>query len=121
MATDKDTADRLAELLASTESRFADLFKIADGDDVEASDTAHDEIAESAYGANLVRHVHIVLAGGGPSLYLDVELDSDGDVDDVTAVSSWWSAPTRTEIQRDSALWRYAESETSHYGPIEER
>lgn len=119
---DAETTARLKGMHEGIEARFAELFKIIDDEhdeDEGAAEQAREEVETSSYATTLERHVDILLAGGGPTYRLDVTLDEDGDPVKVVALASWAGPTITTEVYPDSALWRFAESETSHYGPAE--
>lgn len=117
-ATTKTTPELLAELVAGQEEYFKELFDRIDNDDPD--EEARQEADEAGYGLSIERHVLLTLAGGGPSHWLDVTLDDDGDVQDVVSITSWAGPQIRTEIYPDSGLWRWAESYTSWIGRLEQ-
>ncbi|WP_406245863.1 hypothetical protein ACI7YT_12545 [Microbacterium sp. M] len=122
MATDDGTAERVREMTADAEAWMSGLFRKIDKAERKGNDDKADRLREEmdSYGHSVHRVVSIVLAGGGPSHRLNVTLDSDGDVIEVESIASWGFTHKATEIREGSALWRYAEEQTSHYGPMRE-
>ncbi|MET4703058.1 hypothetical protein [Frigoribacterium sp. UYMn621] len=107
-----ETDQRVAAMAADFETYLAELYAIVDSEDIdeEAREEALETIDESHYGADIQRHLIITLAGGGPSHWLDVKLDDNGDVSDVTSIATWGNGLVKTEPHTDSALWRFAEN-----------
>lgn len=121
---EREAAERaeLVALVTGAESHLAGLYSIVDDKDDAHDEDAREEAAEQAnefgYGLSLERHVILTLAGGGPSHWLEVTLDSDGDITEVVSHATALGVdPVVTRIYDNSALYRWAESETSWIGP----
>jgi hypothetical protein len=78
MSMDKDTLERLEQMYQFTASNLAELFAKADDQSLsdEEREEAEREALDCVYGSSTRKVVRLILAGGGPSAWLDVESDS---------------------------------------------
>lgn len=68
-----------------------------------------DAFRESALAVEVVRHVKIALTLGGPNIWLDAELDSGGDVREVTCHAYWGGDSFQRTLSHSDPLYRAAE------------
>lgn len=52
--------------------------------------------------------VHVLLSWGGPSSWLDIQVDKDGEIDSIVFGYAWWSEPVELAVDRDSAVGQFA-------------
>lgn len=117
------TAERVQRMADDFEAFAAKQYRKIEKAEAKGNSDKADRLREQldSYGQSVRRVVTVTLAGGGPSHWLEVELDDDGDVASVWSVATWWSEPVRKQFHEGSAMWRYAEDQTSHYGRMTER
>jgi len=115
--TEQTAAERITEYMQSRADSAAELYAIIDSDtaaEVDGYETdaegAQDRLNEWPLSVEVVRHVKITLGTGGPADWLDVELDSEGDIRTLYYHFADWFDHASTPVERDSPLWRYAES-----------
>ena len=60
------------------------------------------------YGTSTRKVVRLILAGGGPSAWLDVTVQ-DKEITGVEWGGAWWSSPITHTVHEGDALWRLAE------------
>ena len=74
------------------------------------ADEIRTELDEMPLSVDVVRHVEIMLGVGGPTDWLDAEIDKAGYVTKVTYTYAWGSESFTTSLSSSDALYRYAES-----------
>jgi hypothetical protein len=82
----------------------------------ELSDRKSEKVAEK-YGelddmplsVEVKRVIEVTLGVGGPSDWIEAELDSDGDVTSATYYAVWGGERRETRLNSDDALWQVAE------------
>jgi hypothetical protein len=108
--SDEETRARLEQMYQFTVINLTELF--AKADDAERSDEEREEAEREAldcvYGSSDRKITRLILAGGGPSAWLDVTVQ-DKEITEVEWGGAWWSAPITHRIEQDSPLWRLAE------------
>jgi len=52
--------------------------------------------------------VHVLLSWGGPSSWLDIQVDKYGEIRDITFGYAWWSEPVEITVDRSSAVGQFA-------------
>lgn len=87
-----------------------DGYGLGDGSEYSARDSAEQRIQEMPLSVEVVRHVKILLGTGGPADWLDAELDADGDIRTLTYHFADWYDHAAQPVEKDSPLWRFAES-----------
>lgn len=107
---DDETRTRLNQMYEFTVSNLTELFAKADDQDLtdDEREEAEREALDCVYGSNTRKVVRLILAGGGPSAWLDVTVQ-DKEITEVEWGGAWWSAPITRRIESDSPLWRLAE------------
>ena len=105
MATKLETcANRIRDEWASREADIQAMFNKAEESEYYGDEEA---IYEYALSIDTVQVTKICLSYGGPSDYIEVEHDSDGVRKMTYRFSDWFDTAT-TEIEENTALWRYA-------------
>lgn len=87
-----------------------DGYGLGDGSEYSARETADERLMEMPLSVDVVRHVKILLGTGGPADWLDAQLDSEGDITTLTYHFADWGDHAQTYVEKDSPLWRFAES-----------
>lgn len=90
------------------ETIFDALDKGRELPDEYGSSDPDDAFHESALSVEVVRHVEIALTVGGPGIWLDAELDSDGGVSKVTYHAHWGSDSFQRTLSPSDPLYRAA-------------
>lgn len=110
MSINKDTLEQLEQQYQFTVSDLTELFAKADDENLERDvrEEAEREALDRVYGSSNRKVVRLILAGGGPSIWLDVTVQ-DQEISAVEWGGAWWSEPITKQIDRDSPLWRLAE------------
>lgn len=107
---DEETRAALEQQYQFTVNDLTELF--AKADDAERTDEEREEAEREAldrvYGQSTRKVVRLILAGGGPNIWLDVTVQ-DKEITGVEWGAAWWSAPITKQIDRQSPLWRLAE------------
>lgn len=100
--------DKIKEELQDRQDQLAALYDAIDGDDVEASDAAMEEIREMAYGIETTSVTRVIWSGGGPADYLDI-FHTGGELTRVEYVYQDWYDGARRMVFDNSPAWRYAQ------------
>ena len=115
--TDQTCAERITDHMQSRADSAAELYAIIDSDtpaEIDGYETdaeqAQDRLNEWPLSVEVLRHVKILFGFGGPADWLDAELDSEGDIRTLYYHFADWFDHASTPVERDSPLWRYAES-----------
>lgn len=109
------TRERVERMTANAADDFGSLYSSLDlaGADI------FEELDEHVLSVDVYRVARVWLAIGGPSHYLDVTLDDDGDVVHVDAVAAWGRDVAEERIlDTANPLYRLATDATAHVGPI---
>jgi hypothetical protein len=103
-------ADKIAQELFLREEDLLDYYRIIDSDDVlEADrDRAREAIQEMAYGISKRTVYSVVWSGGGPADYLDLTLNSEGELLSVEYIYKDWFDGAKVFVSEDSPAYRYA-------------
>lgn len=112
MTAQPTCAERIADHMAGRAETIGKLQR-ADDDCVfvfEGRDTADERLQEMPLSVEVVRHVKILLSWGGPSDWLDAELDADNDIVTLVYHFADWFDHAQSYVEKNSALWRFAES-----------
>lgn len=110
-------AERIGSYMTSRAETIAQLFAVVDGKASQDEDgnelheyDAFDRIHELPLSIEIIRSVKILLGTGGPADWLMAELDSDGDISSLTYHFADWFDHASVPVDRESPLWRFAES-----------
>lgn len=71
---------------------------------------AQERLNELPLSVEVIRHIKVLLGTGGPADWLDAQLDSEGDITTLTYHFADWGDHAQTYVEKDSPLWRFAES-----------
>jgi hypothetical protein len=114
---DPTCAERIAEHMAGRAETIRTLQDEAAAFDEDGYPVTDEEKVDRLYemplSVEVIRHVKILLGWGGPSDWLDAELDSDGDIRTLEYHFADWFDHAQTYVEKDSPLWRFAETFTS--------
>lgn len=87
-----------------------DGYGLGDGSEYSARESAEQRLAEMPLSVEIVRHVKVLLSTGGPADWLDAELSDEDDIRTLEYHFADWFDHAQTYVERDTPLWRFAES-----------
>lgn len=90
---------------------FDDMFELLEQGIEQDADGVYplDAIAEAPYSVVVTKTVRVLLAAGGPNIYLVAELGQRGEVTEVRVEGDWGTTEVVEKVRRGSPMWKAAE------------
>lgn len=105
-------SDLIMQKMASRNEDLEEIYdKMNNFEDDEMSEEGMDEYANLPLEISEFRTIRVLFSTGGPSDWLDIKIDDDGEVLRVIYHYSDWFDHAETEVSKNSYLWQYAEEQ----------